>query len=96
MQLQQYKDTTCPSWEAQEAYDKYTSHTPRTYSNLVGATHLECFTYHPNREDPYAIQFLQCLTLGNKTSCDIIQDKNTQYGLCTNGNYSYDGCYVTV
>ena len=89
------KDTTCPSWEAEEAYSKYTKKTPRTYANIVGADHLECFTYHPNREDPYAIQFLQCLTLNNQTSCQIIQDKNTKYGLCTNGNYTYDGCYVT-
>ncbi len=87
------KDTTCPSWESADAYN-LTKATPSTYSDLEGATHTEIFTGHPNRPDPYAVQYFQCLLKKNSTSCNIISGKDKEYALCDNDEYKYDGCHV--
>lgn len=87
------KDTTCPSSESEEGF-KLTKYKPSTYSNLVGAAHTECMTGAPNRENPYVIQFLKCLTMSNATSCDIIEGTG-KYSLCHNGNYTYNGCTIS-
>eukprot|EP01084_Bolivina_argentea_P241549 405471_1 len=85
-------DTTCASWESYDAYN-ITKATPKTYSNLKGANHLEIFTYHPNRPDPYAVLFFQCLLTSNSSACNYVF-ANGKDSLCNNGQYQYSGCYV--
>ena len=86
------KDTTCHSSEASDAYNLTTSR-PKTYSDLVGADHLEVFTYHPNRPDPYAVLFFQCQLHGNQTACNDILGTGKE-SLCHNGVYNYASCAV--
>lgn len=44
--------------------------------------------------DAYAAHYLECKMKGNNESCGKFYDKENKDYLCTNGTYTFQGCYI--